>query len=285
MKFPLNIPAEAQFDVFGFGTNAVDFLITVPSYPGFGSKVELANYVRSPGGEIATTMVGLQRLGMRTSYAGTFGEDEAGRFGMKSLADEGIGLKFADVIAGAETQIAFIVIDQKTGERTVIWKRDEKLRVTANSAPISAVKDCRIVHMTPHDTEACIRLAAAARAASVPVSLDIDNVFDGIETLLPLVDILIVSSEFPRKLLGIDDTQQALEILASKYGNALVGVTRGALGSVMLSGGEFIETQGFEVPGGCKDTTGAGDAFRVGLLYGLLQGESIEVSARMGQCV
>jgi sugar/nucleoside kinase (ribokinase family) len=135
--------------------------------------------------------------------------------------------------------------------------------------------------MTPHDTEACIRLAAAARAASVPVSLDIDNVFDGIETLLPLVDILIVGSEFPRKLLGIDDTQQALEILASKYGNALVGVTRGALGSVMLSGGEFIETQGFEVPGGCKDTTGAGDAFRVGLLYGLLQGESIEVSARM----
>ena len=285
MRFPLNIPAKAAFDVLGFGTNAVDFLITVPEYPNFGSKVELRSYVREAGGEIATTMVGLQRLGMRTSYAGRFGDDDAGRFGLKTLEDENVDLEFSEVIAGAETQIAFIVIDEKTGERTVIWKRDEKLRVGQNDAPLAAIEKCRLLHLTPHDTEACIRLASYARALGVPVSVDIDNVFDGIERLFPLVDILIAGAEFPQKFLGIDDPKQALESLASKYQNALLGVTLAAHGSILLCAGELIETDGFAVPGGCKDTTGAGDAFRVGLLFGLLQGEPVEVAARMANAV
>jgi sulfofructose kinase len=285
MKFPLKIPLEAEFDVFGFGTNAVDFLISVPEYPSCGSKIELTDHVRSAGGEIATTMVGLQRLGMRTSYAGRFGNDDAGRFGMRSMEDERVDLGSSEVVAGAETQIAFIVIDQKTGERTVIWKRDEKLSFTAIDAPVAAIEKCRLLHMTPHDTSACIRLAERARTLGVPVSLDVDNVFDGIEELLPLVDMLIVGSEFPQKFLGVDDPRQALQILASKYANALLGVTLGARGSMLLCCGEFVETDGFTVPGGCKDTTGAGDAFRVGLLFGLLQGESVEESARIANSV
>jgi len=285
MKFPLNIPAEAEFDVFGFGTNAVDFLISVPEYPSYGSKIELANYVRSVGGEVATTMVGLQRLGMRTSYAGRFGDDDAGRFGTGSMEDERVDLKFSEVVAGAETQIAFIVIDQKTGERTVIWRRDEKLSFTANDAPVAAIEKCRLLHMTPHDTSACIRLAQKARSVGVPVSLDVDNVFDRIEELLPLVDILIAGSEFPQKFLGVADAKQALHILASKYANALLGVTLGARGSMILCNGVFAETDGFAVPGGCKDTTGAGDAFRVGLIFGLLQGKSVEESGRIANAV
>jgi sugar/nucleoside kinase (ribokinase family) len=59
----------------------------------------------------------------------------------------------------------------------------------------------------------------------------------------------------------------------------------GVKGSILFSGGVFIESSGFAVPGGCKDTTGAGDAFRVGLLYGLLEGMSIENSARSANAV
>ena len=73
--------------------------------------------------------------------------------------------------------------------------------------------------------------------------------------------------------------------LHQRFGAPLVGTTLGELGSLLLCGGEFIETDGFPVPGGCKDTTGAGDSFRVGLLYGLLTGESVEKSARMANGV
>src|SRR3546814_138091 len=134
MNFPFDLPKNRAFDVVGFGTNAVDFLIQVPAYPEFNSKVELVDYTQAPGGEVATTMAGLQRLGLKTAYAGRFGDDDAGNLGMASLAREGVDLKFAEQVSGARTQIAFIVIDERNGERTVIWKRDGKLAYAAEEA-------------------------------------------------------------------------------------------------------------------------------------------------------
>ena len=285
MQFPFNVPTDRKFDVVGFGTNAVDFLIQVPHYPAFNSKVELTEYTQAAGGEVATTMAGLQRLGIKTSYIGRFGTDAAGDFGMKTLHDQGVDLTYAQQIDGAKTQIAFIVIDERNGERTVIWQRDKRLAFTEAEAPLEAVTQATVFHFTPHDVQACIAMARQAKGEGVVVSSDIDNVFDGIEKLLPLTDMLIMSSEFPVKLLGIVDKRMALTELRSRYGCGIIGVTLGESGSLLRCGDTFIETPGFIVPGGCKDTTGAGDAFRVGLIYGLLNGESVEDAARMANAV
>ncbi|HLA94865.1 MAG TPA: carbohydrate kinase family protein, partial [Pyrinomonadaceae bacterium] len=112
-----------------------------------------------------------------------------------------------------------------------------------------------------------------------------DNIFNGIEDLLPLVDIIITSAELPGRMFGIDDKKQALQEMHSRFGAAVVGITLGETGSMLLCDGQFIETPGFAVPGGCKDTTGAGDSFRAGLLYGLLTGRSVEESARSANAV
>lgn len=285
MNFPFSIPGGREFDVAGFGTNAVDFLIRVPEYPAFNSKVELTDYVQAAGGEIATTMAGLQRLGLSTCYAGRFGDDAAGEFGLESLKSEGVDITFAEVVPGAQTQIAFIVIDERNGERTVIWKRDPGLSYAAEDAPLSIVERSKVLHVTPHDANACISLAKRAKQAGTIVSVDLDNMFTGLDDLLPLVDILVTSSEMPGRMLGIRDRNNALRALRDKYGSAIVGITLGENGSLLLCGDEVVETPGFAVPGGCKDTTGAGDSFRTGLLYGLIKGESIEESARMANAV
>ena len=271
--------------MLGFGTNAVDYLITVPEYPRFASKVELREYFRAAGGEVASTIAGLQRLGFKTTYAGSFGADEAGDFGMQSLETEGVDLSLSRRIPGATTQIAFIVIDEASGERTVIWKRDLSLSWQPGEGPTGAVGICSVLHMTPHDTSACIDLARAAKSNGTIVSLDVDNIFDGLEKLLPLVDVLICSSEFPDKLTGDKDHRAALREIASRFGNGVVGTTLGESGSLLLCEEAFVETEGFAVPGGCKDTTGAGDAFRTGLLYGLLKEESVESAAKMANAV
>lgn len=269
----------------GFGTNAVDYLIQVPEYPSFNSKIELTSYVQAAGGEVATTMAGLTRLGMKTSYIGRFGSDAEGDLGWKTLAEEGVDLTYAEKIEGARTQIAFIVIDTRNGERTVIWQRDGKLAFSEEEAPVEAAARGKVLHFTPHDARACLRLARAAKAAGAVVSIDIDNLFEGVDDLLHEVDILVTSAEFPERLLGIKDKKEAMREMTARYGCAVAGITLGAEGSLLLCEGSFIETPGFEVPGGCKDTTGAGDAYRVGLLYGLLKGESIEESARMANGV
>ena len=177
------------------------------------------------------------------------------------------------------------MIDERSGERTVIWKRDAKLSYSPAEAPLSIVDDARILHLTPHDAQACIVLARRAKEVGTVVSIDLDNTFPGLEDLLPLVDVMITSAEWPSQMFGIDDKRDALRALRDKYGAAVVGITLGENGSLLLCEDAFIETPGFSVPGGCKDTTGAGDSFRAGLLFGLIRGESIEESARIANAV
>ncbi|MDQ3086987.1 MAG: carbohydrate kinase family protein [Acidobacteriota bacterium] len=285
MQFPFNLAQNKEFDVVGFGTNAVDYLIVVPQYPPFNSKIELENYTQLAGGEIASTMVGLRRLDLKTSYVGHFGTDNAGDFGLQTLQAEDVNVQFARQIEGAQTQIAFIIIDRRNGERTVIWKRDKKLAFMPETAPIEIVSRTKIFHATPHDTLACRKMAQEAKKHGAIVSIDIDNTFDGLLEMISLIDIFISSAEFPEKLVGIKDKKAALREIKRRFGCAVVGMTLGETGSLILCEGEFIETKGYKVPNGCKDTTGAGDAFRVGFLYGLLKGETVETSAKMANAV
>src|SRR4029453_12603455 len=115
MLFPLRVPLNKPFDCVGFGLNAVDHLIVVPQYPAFDTKTRLLEHRQSAGGQTASAIVALQRLGMKTAYAGRFGSDPEGHFGFAAIKDEGVNIDFAEVIEGASTQIAFIIIDKRSG--------------------------------------------------------------------------------------------------------------------------------------------------------------------------
>jgi Sugar kinases, ribokinase family len=281
LRFPFNLPDAREFDAVGFGLNAVDHLIVVPEYPAFDTKTRLVEHVQAAGGQTASAMVGLQRLGMKTAYAGRFGSDTEGRFGLARLLDEGVNAEYAEVIEGARNQIAFIIIDERSGERTIIWDRDERLAYKPAEAPVELAQRGRVLHLDAHDPPACARLAQAARQAGTIVSADIDNIYEGLPELLPLVDVLISSAEFPHRLTGISDARASLVEVKARYGCALVGMTLGARGALLYLDGVFMESPAFAVPGGCRDTTGAGDAFHAGFLYGLLKGVDVETSLRM----
>lgn len=285
MDFPLKLATRKSFDAVGFGLNAVDHLIVVPEYPAFDTKMRLLAHKQSAGGQTASAMVALQRLGLKTAYAGRFGSDAEGHFGLATLRDDGVNVDFAEVVEGATNQIAFITIDARNGERTIVWDRDDRLAYQPEEAPVDFGAMGRVLHIDAHDPPACLRLAQAAREAGTIVSADIDNVYEGLPDLLPFIDIMIGSKEFPRRVTGIDDRRSALIELKTRYGCAITGMTIGTGGAIVYCEGQFIESPGFEAPGGCKDTTGAGDAFHGGFLYGMLCGDDVETSLRFGNAV
>jgi sugar/nucleoside kinase (ribokinase family) len=285
MQFPVTPRANKRFDAVGFGLNAVDHLIVVPEYPAFDTKMRLIDHKQSAGGQTATAMVALRRLGLKTAYAGRFGSDPAGLFGYQTLKDDDVNVDFAQIVEGARNQIAFITIDERSGERTIVWDRDERLAYKREEAPAEFGGLGKVLHLDAHDPPACVAVAKAAREAGTIVSADIDNVYEGLPELLPLIDIMIGSKEFPRRVTGVTDPRAALVELKSRFGCALVGMTIGVAGAVVYHEGTFIESSGFEAPGGCKDTTGAGDAFHAGFLYGFLNGEDIETSMKLGNAV
>ena len=285
MNFPFTLATQRQFDAVGFGLNAVDHLIVVPEYPAFDTKTRLLEHKQTTGGQTATTMVALQRLGFKTAYAGRFGSDAEGQFGFQALKSESVNVEFAEVIEGARNQIAFIIVDARNGERTIIWDRDERLSYAAAEAPLALASRGRVLHLDAHDPPACARMAHAARAVGTIVTADIDNIYEGLPELLPLIDVLITSREFPHRLTGIADERASLVELKARYGCGIVGMTKGAAGATIYCEGQFIESPAYEVPGGCRDTTGAGDAFHGGFLFGLLSGEDVETSLRFANAL
>src|SRR5262249_25550488 len=119
MRFSLSLPTDRQFDVIGFGLNAVDHLVTVPRYPSFNSKTELVEHRQLAGGQVSSAMVGVQRLGLQTSYIGKVGDDHEGRLLIKSLAVEGVEHSGILTAPEARTQSAVIIIELFSGERTI----------------------------------------------------------------------------------------------------------------------------------------------------------------------
>ncbi len=285
MQIPLQPPHEREFDAVGFGLNAVDHLIVVPEYPAFDTKLRFTEHEKSAGGQTASAMVSLQRLGLKTAYAGRFGSDAEGRFGLSSLEYESVNLDFAETIDGADNQIAFIIIDARSGERTIVWDRDERLAYRPDEAPVELATRGRILHLDAHDPPACTVMARAARAAGTIVTADIDNIYEGLPELLPLIDVLITSAEFPHRLTGISDERAALVEIKARYGCAVVGVTLGARGALIYCEREFVRSPAFAVPGGCRDTTGAGDAFHGGFIYGMLREDDLETCMKLGNAV
>lgn len=260
----------AEVDVVGIGLNATDTLLLLPKFPAYAGKVPFVQEILSPGGQVATAMVACARLGLRTRYIGTVGDDQRGRIQLESLRDSGVELGYVQVRKGCENQSAYILIDQTTGERTVLWKRPECLRLTPEEIRPEMITSARLLHIDGHDTEAVGKAAAIARAAGIPVTVDVDTIYHGFENVLPNVDYLVASSEFPTQWTNERDPFRALELMQEEYGMRVAAMTLGAHGALARMEGRFIYSPAFVV--NCVDTTGAGDVFHGAFCYCVLAG-------------
>jgi sulfofructose kinase len=227
----------------------------------------------SPGGQVASAMVTCARLGLRTKYVGAMGDDERGRIQIESLQGTGINLDHVLIRPGCANQSAYIIIDRSTGERTVLWRRDECLKIRPEEITEDMIACARLLHIDGHDTPSVARAAEIARRHSIPVTIDVDTIYHGFEQVLPNVDYLIASSEFPHAWTGESDPFKALETIQKEYGMKVAAMTLGAHGALALEEGRFHYAPAFVV--NCVDTTGAGDVFHGAFCYAVLQGMRI----------
>ncbi|HUJ41234.1 MAG TPA: carbohydrate kinase family protein [Candidatus Acidoferrales bacterium] len=259
-------------DVVGVGINATDTIIRLPRFPEFNSKLEILSVEVQPGGQVASALVALQRWGLKTRYVGKVGEDEAGRMQMSTFAREGVAAEVI-VAAGASSQMAFILVDEDSGERTILWKRDAEVALRPEELRPEWITQARLLHVDGHDTAAAATAARWARLAGIPVSADLDTVYPGVEALLPCVDYMITSRQFPERITGESDLRNSLPALMRKYHSRVTAATMGSEGVLAWDGAGFSYCPAFEV--NVRDTTGAGDIFHGAFLYGVFQGWSI----------
>jgi sulfofructose kinase len=272
-----------QFDVVGVGLNATDTLLVVPHFPAYAGKVPFQEEMLSPGGQVASAMVACARLGLRTKYIGAVGDDERGRIQMESLRGTGINLDHVQQRRNCPNQSAYIIVDRSTGERTVLWRRPECLRIDPEEITAEQITCARLLHIDGHDTAAVAHAAALAKSHGIPVTVDVDTIYHGFDQVLPNIDYLIASSEFPTAWTGVNDPFLALETIQNEYGMKVAAMTLGAHGSMARMDGRYYYSPAFVV--NCLDTTGAGDVFHGAFCYAVLQGmpmgEALEFSNAM----
>ena len=260
-------------DVVGVGVNAVDTLIQLPRFPASDSKLEFSTSAVMPGGQVASAMIACQRWGLRTRYVGKVGEDEYGELHRKEF--EHAGVEFELIRAeGSASQSSFILVDQSSGERTVRWKRDERVALRAEDLEREWIVDGRALLVDGHDTGAATCAARWAREAGIPVTADLDNLYPGVEVLLENTDFVISSKEFPGRLTGEMELLKSLPKIQRRFKNRLTAATLGRDGVVAWDGSVFTYFPAFRVQ--AVDTTGAGDVFHAAFVYAQIAGWDLQ---------
>jgi sulfofructose kinase len=262
--------APSSFDVVGIGENSVDLVYRVPLIPGPNAKSSVSEYRVSCGGQVATTLAACAALGLRVAYVGTFGDDDNGMRIRNALAGAHVDTS-CSVVRHAPNRHAVILVDERNGDRTVVWHRDAGLALKVEELPTAVIGGARLVHVDDLDEEASIAAARVAVAAGVPVTSDIDRVTHRTSELIALSTAPIFSAQVPSTLTGERDPERALRKLRITHSGWLC-VTLGVDGAMLLAGDRLHHVAALPVD--VIDTTGAGDVFRAAFIHALLQSQS-----------
>jgi len=264
--------AADRADIVSIGLNATDTLIRVPRFPAFDSKTKILSSSLLPGGQAATAAVACRRWGLRSRYVGKIGDDAAGRMQREEFAREGVQAHLTEV-PNCASQLAFIIVDECTGERTILWQRDDRLDLRPEEFPREWIRGARLVHVDGHPCAPAAAAARWAREGGAMVTADLDNLYPGVEELLEHVDFMIGSRDFPERLAGMPELPESLPEITRRFGCRVAGATLGRDGVLAWDGTQFHYCPAFRVD--AVDTTGAGDVFHAGFAYSLLRGDAL----------
>lgn len=259
-------------DLVGVGLNAIDTLIPLAHFPARGSKMEYSAATILPGGQTATAVVACQTWGLSTRYVGKLGTDHAAQLHRREFDRAGVDARLIMVPDGVSPQSLIIVDDG--GERTVLCRRDERIQLKPDDLEHAWIKNASVLLVDGFETAAATQAARWARDAGIPVVADLDETYVGVEDLMAYVDHLIVSRDFPMRLTGEHNLERALRLIKRQFGCGITAATLGADGVIAWDGHDFLARPAYRVP--VVDTTGAGDIFHAGFIYGLRNGWPLE---------
>ncbi|OGP71413.1 MAG: hypothetical protein A2W09_02330 [Deltaproteobacteria bacterium RBG_16_50_11] len=273
MRFNLSFPKNKPFDVVGMGLNSVDFLCITPEFPKFNSKMKMLQFSKQGGGQVATALVALSRWGVKTKYIGKMGDEELGQFSLQSLQGEGVDVSSVTIEPDTPNQLAMIIVDGPTGERTILWDRDERLMYREGELRKEKICSGKILHLDGHDIRAALQSARWAKEEKIPTVIDLDKIETLTPELIKEIDFVVTSARFPTLFTGISDREKAFREL-QKQTPGFLCATLGHEGAMALIDGQILYAKGAKIK--AVDTTGAGDVFHAGFTYGLLQNWELE---------
>jgi len=259
--------SSKKFICAGLGLCAMDYSFLVKAYPAPDDKIDAVSFSKQGGGPVATALCTLGKFGVSSVFIGKCGDDSDGRDLKYELERFGVCTDSLILDKSSSSAKAFIIVDQKTGKRTVILNRNDTSPLSPDELDINLIESSKYLLLDGRESEASVAAAKIARNSEVEVILDAGSPRKEIDKLLPLVDHLVASHRFSFDYLNeIDPARAALKLTQLGFRNVVI--TSGADGCVGAnSEGEVFRQGIFSVD--VVDTTGAGDVFHGAFIYGL----------------
>jgi ribokinase len=213
------------------------------------------------------------------------GSNELSRFVLEDFVKEGVDISQIIKNERAGPFFAFIIVDEKSGQRTIWWTDEQVLQLKPDeiAGRKEIIASAKFLLVDDYQLEAAIEAARLAGDAGVGVVLDAENSEGkGIDNLIQLTDILIVSEEFASGFSGKSSLESSAQVLL-ELGPRAVVITLGAEGSFCKTAKESFHQPAFQVK--AIDTTGCGDVFHGGFIYGLLQDWPLPAVAEFASAV
>ena len=272
---------NAEYVGIGYCSN--DHLAVVPFIP-MDTKVQMKSHAILGGGPAGNSTAAAAALGKRAAFIGTVGDDPDGRTILSDFEAQGVDTSAMKVRKGATSAIAYLWIEEKTGNRSCVWTREGLTELSADEVDLGLVRGAQVLHVDGHQPQAAIAAAKAAKEAGVLVNYDAGTHRDGMTELLPLADLLICSEEFILKLTGLADAEAAVRKVYETYRPKVCGATMGVRGSMCFDGRDFVKVPAFHVEK-VVDTTGCGDLFHTGFAVRYLETQDLTECQRFAAAV
>jgi len=282
----MHVPGAKIYDVVGLGVSTLDLFMVVDEFPGMELVQRAQRSLLQGGGPIATAMVALSRLGCKTALIDKLGDDWRGKLILEEFEREGVSTEFLTSAESHTSSIASILVRKLDGARTIIYAPGDIAELAPSELPEGVIPAAKILHLNGRHLAACLAAARSAKEHGVLVSFDggAHRYSDQLRALIELTDVCIVARQFAYSLSGAEN----LDISACKLldcGPRVVVITAGIEGSwVFERTGDPFHQPAYPLDTSV-DTTGAGDAYHGGFLYGMVHDYSLEKCAQFASAV
>ncbi len=277
-----------QFEVIGFGALNMDKLYRVNKIATAEEESFVTDFEEACGGSAANTVVGLARLGCKVGFIGKVADDREGRMLLKDFRRECVDTSGIIIAKRGRSGTAMGFVDEK-GERALYVDPGVNDMIEFKEINKEYAFKTKFLHLTSFIGEKPFQAQKKLiepLPKNVKISLDPGELYARKRAMLePIIEktfVLMPNAKELELLTGMVDYRRGAEALLKK-GVKIIAVKLGSKGCHITDGKESHLIEAFKVK--VVDTTGAGDAFCAGFLYGLIHGKSLQECGRIGNFV
>ena len=269
--------------IVGIGACVMDTLITLPTFPKEDTKLRASRTVTAGGGPVGTGLVAVSKLGEKASYIGVLSDDNGGKFLKKDFKKYGVSTKNIQILPDYQSFTSVVWLNEKNGTRTCVFDKGNLPALTLDEAQKEAIIKADLLMVDGNELSAAVEGAKLARQHGTKVLYDAGGMYDGVEELLKLTDILIPSLEFSLVHTGCITALSAAQKLYDMYKPEVVVITCGKDGGILFDGKNSVEYPIY--PAKVVDSNGAGDVFHGAFAVGVVKGYDYEKCCHFASAV